>query len=68
MLWVLKRMVSMRGFLFEHPKCMFKLMDKKIITILSKKISLTGPMMMAMFSFCRLCKNIFCGDLLEVSH
>ena len=31
MLWVLKRM---RRF-FEHPKHMFKLMGKKIITILS---------------------------------
>ena len=28
-----KKTVSMRGF-FEHPKQMFKLMDKKIIAIL----------------------------------
>ena len=32
MLWVLKRTVSMRQF-FEHPKHMFKLMGKKMITI-----------------------------------
>ena len=30
---------------FEHPKHMFKLMDKKIITILSKMFCLTGPML-----------------------
>ena len=34
MLWILKRTVSMRQF-FEHPKHMFKLKGKKIITILS---------------------------------
>ena len=33
MLWVLIRTVSMRQF-FEHPKRMFKLLGKKIITIL----------------------------------
>ena len=33
MLWVLKLTVSMRRF-FQHPKHMFKLMGKKIITIL----------------------------------
>ena len=35
MLWVLKRTVSL-----EHPKHMFKLMDKKIIAILRKLILL----------------------------
>ena len=34
MLWVLKRTVSMRDCSFENPKQMFKLMDKKIFTIL----------------------------------
>ena len=41
MLWVLKR-ISMRRF-FEHPKHMFKLMDKKIIAILCSKILLNWP-------------------------
>ena len=36
MLWVLERTVSMRQF-FEHPKHMFKLMGKKIITHLHSK-------------------------------
>ena len=35
MLWALKRTVSMSSS-FEHPKYMFKLMDKKIIAILRK--------------------------------
>ena len=43
MLWVLNRTVSMRLF-FEHPKHMFKLMDKKIIAILSFFFCLIGPM------------------------
>ena len=30
--------------LFEHQKYMFKLMGKKIITILGSKISLSGPL------------------------
>ena len=34
MLWVLKRTVSLRRVFFEHPKHMFKLIGKEIITIL----------------------------------
>ena len=48
MLWVLKRTVSMRRFFyqdgsFEHPRHMFKLMNKKIIAILHSKILLNWP-------------------------
>ena len=31
---------------FEHPKLMFRLMDKKIIKILGNEMSLSGPMWM----------------------
>ena len=37
MLWLLIRTVSMNAC-FEHPKQMFRLMDKKIFTILRWKI------------------------------
>ena len=40
-----QRTVSMRGS-FEHPKHMFKLMGKKIVTILRYKISFSGSMKM----------------------
>ena len=47
MLWVLKRTVSLRHF-FEHPKQMFRLMSKYLITILHLLIltyvCLSGPM------------------------
>ena len=36
MLWVLKRIVSMRRF-FEHPNHILKLTGNKLITILRKK-------------------------------
>ena len=39
MLLVLKRTISMRGY-FEYPKYMFKLMDKKKITILHLLLSM----------------------------
>ena len=50
MLWVLKRTVSWRRFL-EHPKHMFKLMVKKIITFYIKKVPLTGTMVLSKFHF-----------------
>ena len=34
-LWVLKRTISVRGY-FEHAKHMFKLMGKKISTLVSE--------------------------------
>ena len=43
MFWVLKRTVSMRRS-FEHPKHMFRLLGKKIITNSPSKFCLTGPM------------------------
>ena len=43
MLWVLKRTVSM-SISFKHPKHMFKLMDKEIITLYAEIFSLTGHM------------------------
>ena len=41
----------MRRF-FEHSKHMFKLMDKKIITTLRSKISLSGPMELISWLIC----------------
>ena len=46
MLLVLKNTSYWNGS-FEHPKHMFKLMGKKMITILCYNICLTGPMVYA---------------------
>ena len=44
MLWVLKRIVSMRKGSFKHIQQMFKLMDKKIFAILRSKFLFIWPM------------------------
>ena len=46
MLWVLKRTASMRRSV-EHPKQMFKLMGKKIFTILCSNLCLSKPIILA---------------------
>ena len=43
MLWVLKRMISMRTMSFEQPKQMFKMIDENKL-IISLSIILGGPM------------------------
>ena len=53
MLWVIKRNVSMRASSsFEHPKHMFKLMNKKIVAILRKIYFLKWP-----YEIGRFCEN-----------
>ena len=55
MLWVPKRTVSDGSF--EHPKHMFKLMCKVIITVLAHKMSLSGPMYKAHIAVATFFKN-----------
>ena len=45
MLWVLKRTVSQGDGSFEHPKQMFKLMDKKIFANLHSNFCLSRLML-----------------------
>ena len=64
MLWVLKRTVSSRQS-FEHPKHMFKLMDKKIITILRFFFLLTGPMTDAQYPYLCILRSIYKKNWLD---